>query len=114
VRIDLVLSFVPARVAWLMEAATDVLGFLVCLAMMRYGVKMTIDSALLGSITIKNLVFPEWWLLWRVSRDQQLRDPARLFLEAERLNPAHLGPALRVKEAQLESLAGRLFDGMAG
>jgi TRAP-type C4-dicarboxylate transport system permease small subunit len=64
VRIDLVLSFVPARVAWLMEAATDVLGFLVCLMMMRYGVKMTIDSALLGSITIKNLVFPEWWLLW--------------------------------------------------
>ena len=32
--------------------------------MMRYGLKMTIDSAALGSITIKNLVFPEWWLLW--------------------------------------------------
>ena len=32
--------------------------------MMRYGIKMTIDSASLGSITIKNLVFPEWWLLW--------------------------------------------------
>ena len=32
--------------------------------MMRYGIKMTIDSATLGSITIKNLVFPEWWLLW--------------------------------------------------
>ena len=32
--------------------------------MMRYGLKMTIDSAVLGSITIKNLVFPEWWLLW--------------------------------------------------
>jgi TRAP-type C4-dicarboxylate transport system permease small subunit len=32
--------------------------------MLRYGTKMTIDSALLGSITIKNLVFAEWWLLW--------------------------------------------------
>ena len=64
VRIDLVLTYLPARVAWLMEAAADVLGFLVCLVMMRYGIKMTIDSALLGSITIKNLVFPEWWLLW--------------------------------------------------
>ena len=64
VRIDLVLTCVPARAAWLMEAAADVLGFLVCLVMMRYGIKMTIDSALLGSITIKNLVFPEWWLLW--------------------------------------------------
>ena len=64
VRIDLVLTLVPVRVAWLMEAAADVLGFAVCLVMMRYGFKMTIDSAVLGSITIKNLVFPEWWLLW--------------------------------------------------
>jgi TRAP-type C4-dicarboxylate transport system permease small subunit len=64
VRIDLVLTLVPVRVAWLMEAAGDVLGFAVCLVMMRYGFKMSIDSAVLSSITIKNLVFPEWWLLW--------------------------------------------------
>ena len=64
VRIDLALTLVPPRVAWLMEAASDVLGFVVCLIMMRYGLKMTLESAQLGSITIKNLVFPEWWLLW--------------------------------------------------
>jgi TRAP-type C4-dicarboxylate transport system permease small subunit len=64
VRLDLVLTFVPGRVAWLMEAAGDVLGVVVCLAMVRYGIAVTIDSARLGSITIKNLVFPEWWLLW--------------------------------------------------
>src|SRR6478752_5772175 len=64
VRIDLVLTLVPVRVAWIMEALGDVLGFAVCLVMMRYGLKMSIDSAVLGSITIKNLVFPEWWLLW--------------------------------------------------
>jgi TRAP-type C4-dicarboxylate transport system permease small subunit len=64
VRVDLVLTLLPVRVAWLMEAAGDVLGFAVCLVMMRYGLKMSIDSAVLGSITIKNLVFPEWWLLW--------------------------------------------------
>ncbi len=64
VRIDLVLTLVPPRVAWLMEAASDALGFVVCLVMMRYGLRMAIDSATLGSITIKNLVFPEWWLLW--------------------------------------------------
>ena len=28
-----------------------------------YGAIMTLESARLGSITIKNLVFPEWWLL---------------------------------------------------
>jgi TRAP-type C4-dicarboxylate transport system permease small subunit len=64
VRIDLVLTLVPARAAWLMEAIGDVIGFAVCLVMMRYGLKMTLDSAMLGSTTIKNLVFPEWWLLW--------------------------------------------------
>jgi len=64
VRVDLVLTLVPVRVAWLMEAAGDVLGFAVCLVMMRYGFKMSIESAVLDSITIKNLVFPEWWLLW--------------------------------------------------
>jgi TRAP-type C4-dicarboxylate transport system permease small subunit len=63
VRIDLVLTFVAPRAAWVMEAAADVVGFTVCLVMLRYGVKMTIDSAMLGSITIKNLMFPEWWLL---------------------------------------------------
>jgi len=64
VRIDLVLTAMPARIAWLMEAAADVIGFAVCVIMMRYGIKMTIESAALGSITIKNLVFPEWCLLW--------------------------------------------------
>ncbi len=64
VRLDLALSYVPPRVAWLMEAAGDLMGFLVCLVLLRYGVRMTVDSALLDSITIKNLVFPEWWLLW--------------------------------------------------
>jgi TRAP-type C4-dicarboxylate transport system permease small subunit len=63
VRLDLVLTFVPSRLAFVMEALADVLGFLVCLTMMRYGLKMAIESAVLGSITIKTLVFPEWWLL---------------------------------------------------
>jgi TRAP-type C4-dicarboxylate transport system permease small subunit len=64
VRIDLVLTLLPIRVAWLMEALADLVGLAVCLVMMCYGIKMTLDSAALGSITIKNLVFPEWWLLW--------------------------------------------------
>jgi TRAP-type C4-dicarboxylate transport system permease small subunit len=28
-----------------------------------FGTVMTAQSARLGSLTIKNLVFPEWWLL---------------------------------------------------
>ena len=53
----------PARAAWLMEAIADILGLAVCVVIMRYGVKIAVESAALGSITIKNLVFPEWWLL---------------------------------------------------
>jgi TRAP-type C4-dicarboxylate transport system permease small subunit len=63
VRLDIVLTLVPARVAWLMEAAGDALGFAVSVVLVRYGFAMTVDSWRLGAITIKNLVFPEWWLL---------------------------------------------------
>jgi len=63
IRLDIALTFVPPYVAWLMETLSDVLGFAVCVILIRYGVHMTLDSARLGAITIKNLVFPEWWLL---------------------------------------------------
>jgi TRAP-type transport system small permease protein len=63
VRLDIILTLVPARVAWLMEAVGDLLGFAVCIVLVRYGFAMTYDSWRLGAITIKNLVFPEWWLL---------------------------------------------------
>ena len=36
VRIDLLLSAVPNRVAWLMEAAGDIIGFLVCVVTVSY------------------------------------------------------------------------------
>ena len=63
VRIDLLLTAVPARAAWVMESVGDVIGFLVCVVMVRYGFHMTADSFRIGSLTIKNLVFAEWWLL---------------------------------------------------
>ena len=63
IRLDLVLVMLPTRVAWLVEAVADVVGFCVCLALVRYGAAMAYDSFRLGAITIKNLIFPEWWLL---------------------------------------------------
>ena len=64
VRIDMALVLVPPRVAWVLEAAADILGFAASLALVWYGAVMTVQSARLGAFTIKNLVFPEWWLLW--------------------------------------------------
>jgi TRAP-type transport system small permease protein len=63
VRLDIALALVPPRIAWLMEAVGDLLGFVVSVVLLRYGAAMTLDSWRLGAITIKNLVFPEWWLL---------------------------------------------------
>lgn len=51
----------------------------------------------------------EWWLLWRVARAQRLRDPARLFLEPERLQPADLGQRLAARADQLAQIRDRLF-----
>jgi TRAP-type C4-dicarboxylate transport system permease small subunit len=63
IRLDLILAALPARAVWIVEAAADVVGLVVCLVLVRYGAAMSLDSAGAGSITIKNLVFPEWWLL---------------------------------------------------
>ena len=63
VRIDMVLAIVPPRLAWACEAAADILGFAASLVLVWYGTVMTAQSARLFSLTIKNLVFPEWWLL---------------------------------------------------
>jgi TRAP-type C4-dicarboxylate transport system permease small subunit len=63
VRLDLLLGIIPARAAWALEILADLIGIGACLVMVRYGWIMAADSHRLGSITIKNLVFPEWWLL---------------------------------------------------
>jgi len=63
VRIDMLLVLVPPRIAWFCEAVADILGFAASLVLVWYGTVMTAQSARLGALTIKNLVFPEWWLL---------------------------------------------------
>ena len=48
----------------MLEAAADLLGLAASLTLVWYGSVMTVQSARLASLTIKNLVVPEWWLLW--------------------------------------------------
>src|ERR1041384_477065 len=64
VRIDMALVYLPPRVAWLCEAVADLIGLAASLVLVWYGTILTVHSARLPSLTIKNLVFPEWWLLW--------------------------------------------------
>ena len=48
-------------------------------------------------------------LLDQLARQQRLADPARLFLEPERFEPANLGASLKSQQARFTSLRDRLF-----
>ena len=48
-------------------------------------------------------------LLDQLASYQQLADPARLFLEPERFEPARLGPVLEPHQARFAALRDRLF-----
>ena len=63
IRIDIVLRALPQRVGWLLEWAGDIIGLVCCLVVVWYGVSVAAASYSDGSISIKTLVFPEWWLL---------------------------------------------------
>ncbi len=55
------------------------------------------------------LTWRERWWLWRLARSQQLREPARLFLEPDRFRTSQFTPGLRKHSAPLGQLRERLF-----
>jgi len=56
-----------------------------------------------------SLRFSEEWLLWRLARAGRLRNPAQLFLEPERFDPARLPGALRGRASLFGRIKARLF-----
>jgi len=69
---------------------------------------------LLSLCRAHKLAWSECWLLWRVARHHGLDDPARLFVEPERFDPANAGPVLRLRAEELEALGRRLFGNLPG
>ncbi len=63
IRVDIVLRAVPKRLGWGFEWITDALALLCCAVMAWYGARAAIASFNAGSMSIKTLVTPEWWLL---------------------------------------------------
>ena len=63
IRIDIVLRALPFRVGWVLEWIGDILGVVCCLFFVRYGIRVVAESVANGSLSIKTLVMPEWWLL---------------------------------------------------
>lgn len=66
-----------------------------------------------GLCRAHRLQWSQAWLLWRVARLHRLRDPARLFLEPERLDATALG-RLRTRRTDLRALRDRLFGEEGG
>jgi TRAP-type transport system small permease protein len=63
IRVDIVLRAVPPRVGWLFEWAVDLLGLACCAMIAWYSARAALASFTAGSLSIKTLVTPEWWLL---------------------------------------------------
>jgi TRAP-type C4-dicarboxylate transport system permease small subunit len=63
IRVDIVLRAVPRRVGWAFEWIVDALGLACCVAITYYGARAALASFKAGSVSIKTLVTPEWWLL---------------------------------------------------
>jgi TRAP-type transport system small permease protein len=63
IRVDILLRAVPKRVGWIFEWVTDTVGLACCLIIACYGARAALASYKAGSMSIKTLITPEWWLL---------------------------------------------------
>jgi TRAP-type transport system small permease protein len=63
VRVDLILSTVPKKIAIRLEQLIDVLGCFVSVVMCFYGAELLIDAYRSNFIEFKNLAVPEWVLI---------------------------------------------------
>ena len=62
VRLDLLGAVLAPAAQRRVDRVSAALGLLVSLIMVWYSIRMLLDSRAAGSIVLKALVFPEWWL----------------------------------------------------
>jgi len=63
IRVDIVLRAVPPRVGWVFEWLIDALALACCALIAYYSARAAWASYAAGSLSIKTLITPEWWLL---------------------------------------------------
>jgi TRAP-type C4-dicarboxylate transport system permease small subunit len=63
IRVDIILRAVPRTVGWAFEWIVDVLALACCAIICWYSGLAAYKSYAAGSMSIKTLVTPEWWLL---------------------------------------------------
>jgi TRAP-type C4-dicarboxylate transport system permease small subunit len=63
VRVDLLLRGLPPQLAWLLEWLADAMGLAISVVILYHAGLMLADAWHSGALVLKELVFPEWWLL---------------------------------------------------
>jgi TRAP-type transport system small permease protein len=63
IRVDVVLRVIPRKLGWYCEWACDLLALASCLVLATYGARAALASWKAGSMSVKTLELPEWWLL---------------------------------------------------
>jgi TRAP-type C4-dicarboxylate transport system permease small subunit len=64
IRIDIVIARVPPAAGWVMEILCDLIGLALSLLMSWYSIAMVLRSWRGDTLVVKNLIFPEWYILW--------------------------------------------------
>ena len=62
IRVDIFLRVMPPRLAWCLEWVGDAVGIVCSVYFVWNGVRVTLASFAAGSVSIKTLVLPEWWI----------------------------------------------------
>lgn len=62
VRVEILVSSVSRRAARWLDHVADLIGLAASLTLGWYALQVILDSRAIGSLVIKTLVFPEWWL----------------------------------------------------
>jgi TRAP-type C4-dicarboxylate transport system permease small subunit len=62
IRLDMVVTALPAAAGRALDRIADAIGLAVCAVFVGYGAQAIASSARQGSLVIKAIVFPEWWL----------------------------------------------------
>jgi len=63
IRVDIILRAVPPQLGWIFEWIVDLLGLACCATIAWYSARAAWASYHAGSLSIKTMVTPEWWLL---------------------------------------------------
>ena len=63
IRVDIVLRALPRRLGWYCEWLVDALALACCLQVAYSGWLAAAASSAIGSMVVKVLAIPEWWLL---------------------------------------------------